>query len=191
MSSAMLRTALASLRYRTARLTLLSLAILLGVAFVTGTLVLGASMNQAFFNSFAACARNVDAAVSPHDAAHYRPGNKDAPALPPSVLSQVGGAAGVRSAAGRLVGQAPLVGSDGKAQPQLATWLAWASTWPPTRRCAASRSPQATCPPHPGRSLWTRPRPPTSTSGSASRCGSSTTPARSAPSSSSAPSTSA
>jgi putative ABC transport system permease protein len=114
MSSAMLRTALASLRYRTARLTLSSLAILLGVAFVTGTLVLGASMNQAFFNSFAAGARNVDAAVSPHDAGHYRPGDKDAPALPPSVLSQVGGAAGVRSAAGRLVGQAPLVGSDGK-----------------------------------------------------------------------------
>lgn len=61
----MLRTALASLRYRTARLALSSLAISLGVAFVTGTLVLGASMNQAYFNSFAAGARNVDAGVSP------------------------------------------------------------------------------------------------------------------------------
>ncbi|MGD0238793.1 MAG: ABC transporter permease [Streptosporangiaceae bacterium] len=109
----MLRTTLASLRYRTARLALSSLAILLGVAFVTGTLVLGASMNQAFFNSFAAGARNVDAAVSPHGTGHDAPGDQNAPSLPASVLSQVGAAAGVRSAAGRLVGRAPLVGSDG------------------------------------------------------------------------------
>ena len=110
----MFRTALASLRYRAARLALCSLAIGLGVAFVTGTLVLGASMNQAYFSSFAAGARNVDAAVGPHDPGDYRPGAKDAPAVPASVLSQVSAAAGVRSAAGRLVGQAPLIGSDGK-----------------------------------------------------------------------------
>ena len=114
MSSAMLRTALASLRYRTARLALSSLAILLGVAFVTGTLVLGASMNQAYFNSFAAGARNVDAAVSPHGSGNHRPGAQDAPSVLPSVLSRVSAAAGVRSAAGRLVGQAPRVGGDGK-----------------------------------------------------------------------------
>src|SRR5690348_1281850 len=113
-STAMLRTALAGLRYRTARLVLSSLAILLGVAFVTGTLVLGASMNQAFFSSFAAGARNVDAAVGPRAAGDYRPGDEDAPSVPASVLSRVGAAAGVRSAAGRLIGQAPLVGRDGK-----------------------------------------------------------------------------
>jgi putative ABC transport system permease protein len=110
----MLRTALAGLRYRTARLALSSLAIALGVAFVTGTLVLGASMNQAFFNSFAAGARNVDAAVSPPGSGNYRPGDKDAPSLPASVLSRVSAATGVRSAAGRLVGLAPLIGGDGK-----------------------------------------------------------------------------
>ncbi len=110
----MLRTTLASLRHRTARMVLSSLAILLGVAFVTGTLVLGASMNQAYFNSFAAGARNVDAAVGPHSSGSYRPGAQDAPWVPASVLSQVSAASGVSSATGRLVGQAPLIGSDGK-----------------------------------------------------------------------------
>jgi putative ABC transport system permease protein len=110
----MFQTTLASLRYRTSRLALSSLAIVLGVAFVTGTLVLGASMNQAYFNSFAAGARNVDAAVGPHSSGEYRPGAQDAPSVPASVLSRVSTAAGVGSAAGRLVGQAPLIGSDGK-----------------------------------------------------------------------------
>jgi putative ABC transport system permease protein len=55
---------LASLRHRKARLALSSLAIVLGVAFVAGTLMLGASMNQSFFASFAAGARNVTAVVA-------------------------------------------------------------------------------------------------------------------------------
>ena len=103
-SRAMLRTTLASLRYRKGRLALSSLAILLGVAFVTGTLVMGASMNQAYFNSFAAGARNVDAAVTPQTSGSYRPGSPDAPSVPASVLSQVthlaGGPFGRRAAGG-------------------------------------------------------------------------------------------
>jgi putative ABC transport system permease protein len=111
----MLRTALADLRYRKARLALSSLAILLGVAFVAGTLVMGASMNQAYFSSFAAGAKNVDAAVTPHSPAKAdRPGSQGAPSVPASVLAEVHAAAGVSSAAGRLVGQAPLLGSNGK-----------------------------------------------------------------------------
>src|SRR6266700_1271336 len=110
----MLRTVLAGLRYRKGRLALSSLAILLGVAFVTGTLVMGASMNQAYFNSFAAGARNVDAAVTPPSSGSYRPGSPNAPSVAASVLSQVRAAGGVVSAAGRLVGQAPLIGGDGK-----------------------------------------------------------------------------
>ncbi len=111
----MLRTALADIRYRKARLALSSLAILLGVAFVAGTLVMGASMNQAYFDSFAAGARNVDAAVTPHTSGKsYRPGSSEAPSVPASLLGQVAAAPGVRSAAGRLVGQAPLLGGNGK-----------------------------------------------------------------------------
>ncbi|HEX8008307.1 MAG TPA: ABC transporter permease [Trebonia sp.] len=111
----MLRTTLASLRYRKARLALSSLAILLGVAFVSGTLVLGASMNAAYFTSFAAGAKNADAAVTPHaPAGRDRPGDTSAPSVPASVLAQVRSAHGVASAIGRLVGQAPLLGDDGK-----------------------------------------------------------------------------
>ena len=62
----MLRTTLTGLRYRTARLVLSSLAIALGVAFVSGTLVMGASMNQAYFTSASVAASRaaVDAATA-------------------------------------------------------------------------------------------------------------------------------
>src|SRR4029077_18804452 len=87
MSTAMLRTTLTSLRYRTARLVLSCLAIGLGVAFVSGTLVMSASMNRAYFASFAAGARNVDAAVTPHAPGSRSPGSPDNPSIPPAVLS--------------------------------------------------------------------------------------------------------
>jgi len=109
-----LRNALASLRYRKARLALSSLAIAAGVAFVTGTLVMGASMNAAYFNSFAAGAKNVDAAVTPRASGDSRPGSQNAPSVPASVLARVSSAPGVASAAGRLVGQAPLLNNSGK-----------------------------------------------------------------------------
>ena len=110
----MFRNALASLRYRKARLALSSLAIAAGVAFVTGTLVMGASMNAAYFNSFAAGAKNVAAAVTPRTNGDYRPGSEDAPSVPASVLARISSAPGVASAAGRLVGQAPLLSNGGK-----------------------------------------------------------------------------
>ncbi|MBV9381177.1 MAG: ABC transporter permease, partial [Streptosporangiaceae bacterium] len=110
----MLRAALANLNHRKARLALSSLAICLGVAFVAGTLVLGASMNQAFFSSFAAGAKNVSAAVSPPSPGKARPGSSGDPSVPASVLAEVRSVPGVAAAAGRLVGQAPLIGSNGK-----------------------------------------------------------------------------
>jgi putative ABC transport system permease protein len=112
--STVLRNALASLRYRKARLALSSLAIAAGVAFVTGTLVMGASINAAFLGSFAAGAKNVDAAVTPRGSGSNQPGSANDPSLPASVLAQVGSVPGVASAAGRLVGQAPLLGDNGK-----------------------------------------------------------------------------
>jgi putative ABC transport system permease protein len=110
----MLRNALASLRYRTARLALSSLAIVLGVAFVTGVLVMGASMNAAYFSSFAAGAKNVDAAVTPRASGYEQPGSGNTPSLPPSVLARIRLVPGVASAEGRLVGQAPLLDGSGK-----------------------------------------------------------------------------
>jgi putative ABC transport system permease protein len=111
----MLRNALASLRYRTARLALSSLAIVLGVAFVTGILIMGASANAAYFASFAAGAKNVDAAVTPRASGFQEKGSGTAPSLPASLLAQVRAVPAVAAAEGRLVGQAPLLDASGKA----------------------------------------------------------------------------
>lgn len=110
----MLRTTLRGLRFRAIRMAMSSLAIAAGVAFVAGTLILGASMKQSFFNSFAAGARNVDAAVSPHGKNDQPVGSPTAPSVPVSALAAVHAVPGVASAQGRVVGQAALIGSDGK-----------------------------------------------------------------------------
>jgi putative ABC transport system permease protein len=110
----MLRTTLASLRFRAMRLAMSSLAIAAGVAFVAGTLILGASLKQSFFNSFAAGARNVAAAVTPHGSDTAPTGSPSAPSLPTSALQAVRAVSGVASAQGRVIGQAALIGSDGK-----------------------------------------------------------------------------
>jgi putative ABC transport system permease protein len=112
----MLRTVITGLRFRAARLALSALAITAGVAFVAGTLVLGASMRQAFYHSFAAGARNVDAAVSPAAAAagKQRPRAASGPALPLPVLAAVRRVPGVAAADGRVLGQAALIGASGK-----------------------------------------------------------------------------
>jgi len=110
----MLRTVLAGLRYRKARLALSSLAITLGVAFVAGTLTMSTSMNRTFFTSFAAGAKNVDVIVAARDSGSP-PGQYGGPALPASTLAAVRSVPGVADAAGRLTGAAALVGSDGKA----------------------------------------------------------------------------
>jgi putative ABC transport system permease protein len=109
----MLRSTLAGLRYRAARLLVSSLAIAAGVAFVAGTLVLGASMNQAFYRNFAAGARNVAAAVTPPGAQSLRLGSPAAPSVPAAVLDTVRRVPGVAAVAGRVLGQAALVGADG------------------------------------------------------------------------------
>lgn len=110
----MIKSVLASLRYRKARLVLSALAICLGVAFVAGTQVLGASMDQAYFNGFAADARNVDVAITPPSFGKTRTGAQDAPSIPAPDLADVRSVAGVAAADGRVVGPAPLIGPDGK-----------------------------------------------------------------------------
>ena len=102
----------ASLRYRKVRLALSSLAIVLGVAFVAGTLMLGASISQSFYGSFAAGAKNVSAIVAAQKPGKP-PGQYGGPTVPASVLDQVRTAPGVAAAAGRLTGSAALLGADG------------------------------------------------------------------------------
>ncbi|HEX8864296.1 MAG TPA: ABC transporter permease, partial [Lentzea sp.] len=106
----MLKTILAGLRARTARLVLSSIAIALGVAFVTGTLVLGDAVEAQTRDNFARSARNVDAAV------HLDENNRQENGIPADVLQKVRSTQGVAGADSREFGNAALLGGDGKAR---------------------------------------------------------------------------
>jgi putative ABC transport system permease protein len=118
----MLRTILAGLKARTARLVLSSIAIALGVAFVSGTLVLGDAMKQSMQDEFAKGARGVDVSVALS--------GEDAPAadapqgISAETLDKVRHAQGVAGADTRSYQQVPLITAAGKAKPATAGPLA-------------------------------------------------------------------
>ncbi len=107
----MLKTILAGLRARTARLVLSSIAIALGVAFVTGTLVLGDAVGEQTRDNFARSARNVDAAVH---LAENSPQMENG--IPADVLQKIRAVNGVAGADSRSFSSAALLGGDGKAR---------------------------------------------------------------------------
>ncbi|MFD7658500.1 ABC transporter permease [Actinosynnema sp. NPDC059797] len=113
----MLRTIIAGLRARTARLVLSSIAIALGVAFVTGTLVLGDAMNASLRDEFARSARNVDAGVT-------LSGDTDARGITPEQLEAIRRTPGVAGADPRSAVPVPLIAKDGKARQAYAVPLA-------------------------------------------------------------------
>ncbi|GDY31964.1 ABC transporter permease [Gandjariella thermophila] len=116
----MLRTIVAGLRARTARLVLSSVAIALGVALVTGTLVLGDAIKASVADEFARDARNVDVAVDPNTShsATERAG------LTPAMLDTVRRVPGVAAADGRQSVAVPLVHAGGRAKPALGVAVA-------------------------------------------------------------------
>jgi putative ABC transport system permease protein len=109
----MLRVTLLGLRYRKARLALSALAIVLGVAFVAGTLMMSASISASYSGSFAVGARHVSVAVAAQKSG-IPPGQIGGQVVPAAALAAVRAVPGVAAAAGRLGGPAALLGSDGK-----------------------------------------------------------------------------
>ncbi|MDX8145079.1 FtsX-like permease family protein [Lentzea sp. BCCO 10_0061] len=110
----MLKTILAGLRARTARLVLSSIAIALGVAFVTGTLVLGDAVGEQTRDNFARSARNVDAAV------HMGENSPDREkGIPADFLQKIRNTPGVDGADSREFGSAALLSGEGKARSAL------------------------------------------------------------------------
>ncbi|USX51786.1 ABC transporter permease [Lentzea sp. HUAS12] len=107
----MLKTILAGLRARTARLVLSSIAIALGVAFVTGTLVLGDAVGEQTRDNFARSARNVDAAVHTTE---NSPNREDG--IPAGFLQKIRSTPGVEGADSREFGSAALLSGEGKAR---------------------------------------------------------------------------
>ena len=85
-----------------------------GVGFVAGTLILGASMNQSFYDSFAAGARNVRPRSARRDASDLRPGARRTRRICRCPRWRaVRAVPGVAAADGRVVGPAALIGPDG------------------------------------------------------------------------------
>ncbi|PSL57915.1 putative ABC transport system permease protein [Saccharothrix carnea] len=117
----MLRTIIAGLKARTARLVLSSVAIALGVAFVTGTLVLGDAMTASLRDELAKEARNVDVSVTVS-------GESSSPdevqGISPETLAKIRQTPGVAGADARGSHSVPLVAANGKAKPAWAVPLA-------------------------------------------------------------------
>ncbi|MFM9371612.1 ABC transporter permease [Streptomyces sp. Da 82-17] len=108
----MFRTALRNVLAHKARLLMTVLAVLLGVAFVSGTLVFTHTVSDAFQKSSAKGFEHVDVAVQPKSGAEDRPGY--APRLSQELLDQAGSVPGAASATGSVSGFAALADKDGK-----------------------------------------------------------------------------
>ncbi|WP_375372836.1 ABC transporter permease [Micromonospora sp. S-DT3-3-22] len=102
----MWRLTLGTLRADVLRLLLSSVAIVLGVAFVAGTLMLTDGMRAGAYERAGAFDRHTDLGVY-----------ADRGTLPPSLVDRVGTVDGVTAAAGELTALAGVVGVDGRPVP--------------------------------------------------------------------------
>lgn len=93
------------------RLALTGLAIMIGVAFVSGTFVFSDTMNKAFDNLFAGIYANTDVVVQGSGAIS----RDDRPPFPEDLLARTRGVDGVREAVGGVQGTAQPIKADGKA----------------------------------------------------------------------------
>jgi putative ABC transport system permease protein len=109
----MLRATFRNLFARKLRLTLSAIAVVLGVAFVSGTYVLTDTINATFTSLFSDANRSVDVGVQAKSA-FTQNGNADREPLPESVLATVKAVPGVADAIGNAGGYAQLVGPDNK-----------------------------------------------------------------------------
>jgi putative ABC transport system permease protein len=108
----MLRVTLKGLLGRKLRLVLTSLAIVLGVAMVSGTFVLTDTIDAGIKSLFDVAYANTDAVVSGH-AAFGDNGPLQAPAFPASTLGRIESLPGVSAAGGDVRARVEIVGADG------------------------------------------------------------------------------
>jgi putative ABC transport system permease protein len=112
----MLRVALKGLAGRKLRALLTAIAIILGVAMISGTFVLTDTINSAFSTIFTQSYKNADAIISAKTAFTNDNGNGvQAPSFPESLLGKVQALPDVKAAEGSVTDdQTKLVGRDGK-----------------------------------------------------------------------------
>lgn len=112
----MLTLALKGLRFHTLRYVLTALAVVLGVAFLAGTLVLTDTINATFDGLYTQIYRSTDAVVRGQQA--FDPGlsfSNTRPPIPAALAERVGAVPGVREVSTNVTGYAQLVGANGKA----------------------------------------------------------------------------
>src|SRR6476646_6641996 len=98
------------------RFLLTGVAVVLGVAFVSGTFVLTATIQKTFDDLFANIYSNTDAVVRAHQRLSSDFGAGDRPNIPVSLLATVRKAPGVKAAEGGIgIDYAQIVGKNGKA----------------------------------------------------------------------------
>ena len=112
----MMRFALRGLLGRKLRTVLTALAIILGVAMVTGTFVLTDSITDAFNSIFSSTYKNTDAVITGKSAFNLSGENGTTdPSFDESLLPKVKALPTVGAAIGGVQGDAHLIGKDGKA----------------------------------------------------------------------------
>ena len=113
----MIGVALKGLLGRKLRATLTAVAIVLGVAMVSGTYILTDTIKSAFSTVFTHVYRNTDAVVTGKSAVGGENGNNERetrPTLPASLLPRVQALPGIAQASGGISDRAPIVGRNGK-----------------------------------------------------------------------------
>lgn len=102
-------------------LVMTALAVAVGVAFLTGSLVLAESTRAGLRDSFAEVYAGVDVVVRPPEGLHDGPRAAGVHTLPATVLARVRQVPGVRRADGRVRAPAQLLTTDGDSVPAVAT----------------------------------------------------------------------
>lgn len=172
----MVRITLKSLLARKLRLLLTALAVVLGVAFVSGTLILGDTLNSTFDKLFSTAYAGTDVVVRGEPAFSVSVTENADPAqarppVPESVLEAVRAVPGVSAAAGDSAGFAQVVRPDGEVvettgAPTLGgSWLGDSPLNPYRLQGGTPRWGQTRWP-----STWSPPRTTTWTSATASPC---------------------
>ena len=109
----MFRIALKGILGRKARLILTSLAVILGTAFLSGTAVFSATLNQTFDNLFSDVFRNIDGYVRSTQVIEADFGAEERQRLPQELIELVEAVPGVADVQGDIQAFARIVGKDG------------------------------------------------------------------------------
>src|SRR4051812_683644 len=108
------RLTLMNLAAHKLRLGLTALAVVLGTAFVAGTLIFSGTTDKAFDDLFSEGAQTVDVTVQGRQAFAGSADGVSVKPVPASVLDEVRRVDGVAEARGEITGFAAIVGKDGK-----------------------------------------------------------------------------